>query len=85
MVLYTPAPYCLLCCIPFYIHIDILCIGKNKEITRPATWHCAPTAYTATASLSAGIPIAGPFVSAGLGVADAIWGEQLYDWVDDNF
>ena len=25
------------------------------------------------------------FVSAGLGVADAIWGEQLYDWVDDNF
>lgn len=31
------------------------------------------------------IPIAGPFVSVGLGVADAIWGEQLYDWVDDNF
>lgn len=28
---------------------------------------------------------AGPFVSAGLGVADAIWGEQLYDWIDDNF
>ena len=23
--------------------------------------------------------------SAGLGLADAIWGEQLYDWVDDNF
>lgn len=85
MVLYTPAPYRLFCCIPFYIYIDILCIGKNKEITRPATWHCAPTAYTATANLSTGIPIAGPFVSAGLGVADAIWGEQLYDWVDDNF
>ena len=31
------------------------------------------------------IPIVGPFVTAGLGVADAIWGEQLYDWVDDNF
>ena len=30
-------------------------------------------------------PIVGPFVTAGLGVADAIWGEQLYDWVDDNF
>ena len=23
--------------------------------------------------------------SAELGLADAIWGEQLYDWVDDNF
>ncbi len=23
--------------------------------------------------------------SAGLGLADAIWGEQLYDWIDDNF
>ena len=23
--------------------------------------------------------------SAGLGLADAIWGEYLYDWVDDNF
>lgn len=45
----------------------------------------APTAYTATASLSAGIPIAGPFVSVGLGIADAIWGEQLYDWIDENF
>lgn len=39
----------------------------------------------ATASLSAGIPIAGPFVSVGLGIADAIWGEQFYDWEDYNF
>ena len=23
--------------------------------------------------------------SAGLGLADAIWGEQLYDWVDRQF
>lgn len=31
------------------------------------------------------IPIAGPVIAAGLGVADAIWGEYFYDWVDSKF
>lgn len=31
------------------------------------------------------IPIAGPVIAAGLGVADAIWGEYFYDWVDRQF
>lgn len=35
--------------------------------------------------LSAGIPVVGPFVSIGLGIADAIWGEQFYNWIEKEF
>lgn len=34
---------------------------------------------TGASCLSAGIPV------VGLGVADAIWGEYFYDWVDRQF
>ena len=34
---------------------------------------------------SVNIPIVGPFISVGLGLADAIWGEQFYDWVENEF
>lgn len=34
---------------------------------------------------SSHIPYVGPFVSIGLGMADAVWGEYLYNWVDANF
>ena len=30
------------------------------------------------------IPIAGWFVAGGIGLADAIWGDQLYNWVELN-
>lgn len=35
--------------------------------------------------LSSYIPVVGPFVSVGLGIADAVWGEELYDWVEKEF
>ena len=44
-----------------------------------------PLKFTTVHLQETRIPIVGPFVSAGLGVADAIWGEQLYDWEDYNF
>ena len=30
------------------------------------------------------IPVVGSFISVGLGLADAIWGEQFYDWVEQD-
>jgi len=33
---------------------------------------------------SAAIPVAGWFIAGGIGVADAIWGEQFYNWVELN-
>lgn len=35
--------------------------------------------------LSSYIPVVGPFVSVGLGIADAVWGEELYDWLEKEF
>ena len=34
--------------------------------------------------LSTYTPVVGPFISVGLGLADAIWGEQFYDWVEQD-
>ena len=27
----------------------------------------------------------GPFISVGLGMADALWGEQFYNWFENDF
>lgn len=40
---------------------------------------------TGASCLSAGILVVGPVIAAGLGVADAIWGEYFYDWIDRQF
>lgn len=40
---------------------------------------------TGASCLSAGIPVVGPFVSIGLGIADAIWGGQFYNWIEKEF
>ena len=31
------------------------------------------------------VPVVGPFLSVGLGVADAVWGDQFYDWIEREF
>lgn len=40
---------------------------------------------TGASCLSAGIPVVGPFISVGLGMADALWGEQFYNWIEKEF
>ncbi len=44
----------------------------------------ARVAAFAVVTLSAKIPYIGPCVSASLGIADALYGEEFYDWVGDT-
>lgn len=32
--------------------------------------------------ISAAIPVVGPFISIGLGISNAIWGDELYESID---
>ena len=34
---------------------------------------------------TARIPYGGPFISLGITAADCIWGDQFYEWVEDNY
>jgi len=42
----------------------------------------ARLAVAATAAGAAFIPVVGWGVSLGIGVADYVWGDDFYDWVD---
>lgn len=45
----------------------------------------ARTVVAAATYASSFIPIVGPVVSVGLGLADALWGEQFYNWLENDF
>ena len=42
-------------------------------------------AFAITTAFSTGIPVVGPGVAMGLSTIDALYGEQMYQWVEDNF
>lgn len=61
--------------------LDMAADIKSGHGTKAA----ARAAVAIVTCASVNIPIVGPFISVGLGLADAIWGEQFYDWVENEF
>lgn len=54
----------------------------NNGKTASAIGRGVVTTISVTANF---IPVVGPAVSAGIGVADAVYGEKLYDYLDKKF
>lgn len=54
-------------------------------ITNPTAGNVTSLTVKSIAVGAAFIPVAGWGVSLGIGVADAIWGDQFYNWVDEQF
>ncbi len=51
-------------------------------INNPTAGNCTKLAIRSFAVGAAFIPVVGWGVSLGIGMADAIWGDEFYDWID---
>ena len=66
--------------------IGLAISGARKDYLADHKKKAAARIVVSTITLfSSTIPVVGPFVSVGLGLADAIWGEQFYDWIEQEF